>query len=125
MKYRFFLLFFAICFFVNVSAQKNELTYPEDSVSVASRKAFDKTFKQGQVLYMISCGSCHNFKDKNKVIVPDFSMPQLMDYAMRIEYLSHREKLDDKHITDEEMTKIILYLRFKKKSGREFPVRNP
>jgi hypothetical protein len=109
---------------VTSSAQKNELIYPEDSITAESKKAFDKTFKQGKILYGIACGSCHNFKEKNKEIVPDFSIPQLMDYEMRTQYPKHMDKLDDKHVTDDEMSKIILFLRFKKKSGREFPVRN-
>ena len=114
-----------ICSFNTLMAQKPvEFDYPEDSVTAESKKAFTKTFSQGKALYTITCGGCHNFKEKNKDVVPDFSMPQLMDYEMRIQYIPHREKLDDRHITDEEMNKVIMFLRFKKKSGREFPVRN-
>lgn len=123
MKCRITLSFLLIMFCVDAWAQK-DFEYPEDSVSAESRKAFDKTFKQGKILFNTICGGCHNFKEKNKEIVPDFSMPQLMDYEMRRVYPNHTDRLDDRHVTDDEMNKIILFLRFKKKSGREFPVRN-
>ena len=103
-------------------AQKpGELIYPEDSVTEASKKAFLKTFGQGKVLYGITCAQCHNFQEGKKQIIPDFSMPQLMDYEMRL-YPIHKERLSDKSIADEEINKIILFLRFKVKSGRPFPV---
>lgn len=123
MKCRIILSFLLIILCIEAFAQK-EFDYPEDSVSAESRKAFDKTFKQGKILFNTVCGGCHNFKEKNKEIVPDFSMPQLMDYEMRRVYPNHTDKLDDRHVNDDEMNKIILFLRFKKKSGREFPVRN-
>jgi thioredoxin-related protein len=123
------LIFFIFIFnvfvsFESVAQKKAEFNYPEDSVSEESKKAFVKNFNQGKVLYSITCGGCHNFKEKNKQIVPDFSMPQLMDYEMRFQYTAHQDKLNDTHITDEEMSRVILFLRFKNKSGREFPVRN-
>lgn len=123
MRLHFLLMMTAFAASTVVSAQK-EFDYPEDSISAESRKAFDRTFKQGRILYNTVCGTCHNFKEKNKEIVPDFSMPQLMDYEMRRSYPTHTDKLDDRHVTDDEMNKIILFLRFKKKSGREFPVRS-
>ncbi len=69
-------------------------------------------------MYNISCGNCHNIKTGRKEIIPDFSMPQLMDYEMRM-YTEHSDRLTDKHVADEEMNKIILFLRFKKKSGTD------
>ena len=126
MKHQFVIIVMSLIIFSGKTlAQKiSEFDYPEDSVTEDSKKSFVKNFNQGKVLYGLTCGSCHNFKEKNKEIVPDFSMPQLMDYEMRIQYIPHRERLDDKHITDDELNRIILFLRFKKKSGREFPVRN-
>lgn len=116
-------LIFQLAFIFQSSAQKKiEFDYPEDSVTDASKKAFLKNFNQGKVLYAINCAQCHNFKEKKTEIIPDFSMPQLMDYEMRM-YSVHMERLNDTHITDEEMQKIINFLRFKKKSGRPFPVR--
>src|SRR5215813_6190570 len=114
MKYLFLLLVqLAIFSHKEAMAQKqSEFDYPEDSVTAESKKAFVKNFGQGKILYNMTCATCHNFKEKNKEIIPDFSPPQLMDYEMRIQYIPHREKLDDKHITDDEMNKVILFLRF-------------
>lgn len=118
------LLIFKVAFYNELSAQKKiGFDYPEDSVTEESKKAFVKQFNQGKVLYNITCSACHNFKEKSIEIVPDFSLPQLMDYEMRFQYSAHKERLNDTHITDEELNKVILFLRFKKKSGREFPVR--
>jgi hypothetical protein len=112
-------LIFKTVFFFESAAQKNaEFDMPADSVAESSRQAFIKQFKQGKILYSITCAKCHNFKDGRKEIIPDFSMPQLMDYEMRFYYPEHQERLSDAKITDEEMNRIILFLRFKKRSGR-------
>ncbi len=112
-------LVFPIALIFQLNAQKKaEFDYPEDSTAEASKKAFEKQFNQGKVLYNISCGNCHNIKNGRKEIIPDFSMPQLMDYEMRM-YTEHSDRLTDKHVADDEMSKIILFLRFKKKSGTD------
>ena len=117
MQYRF--LFFVILmtgfFYVGNAQKKEAFTYPDDIADTA-KKAFVKQFNQGKVLYAISCGQCHTKKINGKDIIPDFSLPQLMDYEMRM-YEQHTDKLDDKHVRDEEMAKIVLFLRYKKKTG--------
>ena len=118
MKYTILvMLIFSFAITESSAQKKSEFDYPEDSITVSSQKAFIKNFGQGKVLYTISCAKCHNVKDGKKEVIPDFSLPQLMDYAMRIEYPEHQDKLRDTQITDEEMNRIILFLRFKKKSG--------
>lgn len=108
-----------VLFVLPSAAQKNtEFDMPADSTTEASRQLFAKQFKQGKVLYSITCAKCHNVREGRKEIIPDFSMPQLMDYEMRFYYPEHQERLTDSKITDEEMNKIILFLRFKKPSGR-------
>jgi hypothetical protein len=102
---------FAFCS-VSTAQKKVEFDYPEDSITDASKIAFVKQFNKGKILYSITCGKCHNMKN----IIPDFSLPQLMDYEMRM-YPVHMERLNDTKISDEEMQKVILFLRFKKKSG--------
>src|SRR5688572_24208539 len=93
---------FQIVFFFDSPAQKNaEFEMPEDSVAESSRQAFIKQFKQGKILYSIACAKCHNFKEGRKEIIPDFSMPQLMDYEMRFYYPEHQERLTDAKISDE------------------------
>jgi hypothetical protein len=119
MKYIVRVLLFLIFTNQASSAQKKtDFDIPVDSTSEISQKAFIKNFNQGKILYTMSCARCHNFKEGKKEIIPDFSLPQLMDYAMRIEYPEHQDRLKDTKITDEEMNKIILFLRFKKKSGK-------
>jgi cytochrome c553 len=114
------LIILVFLFAVNDSrAQKKvEFDYPADSVAESSKKAFVKNFSQGKILYATVCSRCHNVKEDRKEIIPDFSLPQLMDYEMRFTYPEHMDRLTDTHITDEEMNKIILFLRFKKKSGK-------
>lgn len=94
-----------------------EFTYPDDMVADSSKKRFVKDFNKGQILYQLSCAKCHNITENKKEIIPDFSLPQLMDYEMRL-YPQHSERLDDTHVSDDEMTKIVLFLRYKKKSGK-------
>lgn len=113
------LLIFQFAFIFKPAAQKNvEYDMPEDSTAEASKRAFIKQFKQGKILYNISCAQCHTVKEGRKEIIPDFSVPQLIDYEMRFYYPEHQERLTDTKITDEEMTRIILFLKYKKKTGR-------
>jgi len=119
MKYTVLLLLILLVAITESHAQKKaEFDYPEDSVSQSSQKAFVKNFGKGRVLYTTLCASCHNVKEGRKEIIPDFSLPQLMDYAMRIEYPEHKDRLKDTEITDAEMNNIILFLRFKAKTGK-------
>lgn len=93
--------------------KKAEFDYPEYlATDDSTKKAFVKQFSQGRILYNITCAKCHNLKG----VIPDFSLPQLMDYEMKL-YPVHMEKLNETKIADEELQKIILFLRFKKKSG--------
>ncbi len=108
-------IIFTLAFCSESAAQKKaEYEYPEYLATTDStKKAFVKQFNQGRVLYNITCSKCHNLKN----IIPDFSLPQLMDYEMRM-YPVHMERLNDTKISDEEMQKVVLFLRFKKKSGK-------
>jgi hypothetical protein len=96
--------------------KKIEFDYPEEAVADTAKKNFVKNFKKGHVLYNISCGRCHTKKENNVDIIPDFSLPQLLDYEMRI-YPEHEGEMDDRKVSDVEMTNIVLFLRYKKKSG--------
>jgi mono/diheme cytochrome c family protein len=95
--------------------KKQAFSYPDDIADTA-KKSFVKNIYQGKLLYGIACAQCHNKKVNGADIIPDFSLPQLMDYEMRM-YEQHEDKLDDRHVSDIELEKIILYLRYKKKSG--------
>lgn len=117
MKYFLFCLFL-ICFFSTaLHAQKTaEYTYPEDAIADTAKKSFLKQFMQGKVLYRISCSKCHTMNVNGKPVIPDFSLPQLMDYEMRL-YPQHVEELPDTKLADGELQKIIVYLRYKARTG--------
>ncbi|MFM9911165.1 MAG: hypothetical protein ACKVOW_17630, partial [Chitinophagaceae bacterium] len=101
---------------INTNAQKKDaFDYPDDIADTA-KKTFVKQFKQGIALYKITCSKCHNKTVDGKQIIPDFSLPQLMDYEMRIAP-EHGEQLTDRFITDDELARIIIFLRYKKKTG--------
>jgi cytochrome c553 len=97
--------------------KKAEFTYPEDALADTAKKSFEKQFKQGKILYNLTCSKCHNMKVEGKDVIPDFSLPQLMDYEMRI-YPQHVEELPDAKLADYEMQKIIVFLRYKTRTGK-------
>jgi cytochrome c553 len=94
---------------------KIEFDYPDDIADTA-KKNFEKKFRQGHSIYVMTCASCHNKTVNGKSVIPDFSLPQLMDYEMRMAP-EHGEQLTDRFITDEEMQRVIIFLRYKKRSG--------
>jgi len=95
--------------------KKQGFSYPAN-LPDSSKKSFAKQFAQGRVLYTISCGKCHDKTIDGKLTIPDFSLPQLMDYELRM-YPQHAEKLDDRHVRDEDMVKIVHFLRYKDRTG--------
>lgn len=117
MKYNFLLLLIFMVGFSSLSpAQKKEgFAYPDD-IADSAKKTFVKQFNQGRILYSITCAQCHNKNINGKEVIPDFSLPQLMDYEMRM-YSQHEDKLDDRHVRDEEMARIIQFLRYKNRTG--------
>jgi cytochrome c5 len=116
-----FLLTVCLGFAVTSMAQKAQKTadysYPDYATADTAKKSFVKRWKQGMTLYNTMCSKCHNKTVEGKAVIPDFSLPQLLDYEMRIAYVAHGDQLTDRFITDEEMTRIILYLQYKKKTG--------
>jgi hypothetical protein len=115
-KYLAIVMILMSCF--EAAGQKKfEFDYPDEATTDSSKKAFVKQFNQGHTLYMMTCSKCHNKMDGKKEIIPDFSLPQLMDYEVRL-YPQHQDKFgDDTKLTDEELAKVIAFLRYKKKSG--------
>ena len=100
-------------------SQSIQFNYPEEIADTA-KKTFEKKIKQGHAIYITTCGSCHNKSVNGKTVIPDFSLPQLLDYEMRMSP-EHGDQLTDRFISDEEMERVILFLRYKKNSG--VPVR--
>lgn len=94
--------------------------YPDNMVADTAKKRFVKEFNKGKTLYNLNCAKCHNIMVEKKPVIPDFSLPQLMDYEIRIEYQAHEEDLKETNITHDELDLIVLYLRYKKKSGTPY-----
>src|SRR6478735_8059081 len=55
---------------------------------------FQKQCLKGEVLYDMHCSQCHNVQVKRKMVVPDFTVEQVMGYDMRLANKSHQSKLD-------------------------------
>jgi len=107
-----------------VQVPPKEINYilPDDSLSMSdsAKKEFVMNFDKGQIIYNIVCAKCHNKLVDGVEVVPDFSLPQLMDYEMRIEYPAHQERLTEANLSALELDHVVDYLRYKKKSGVHF-----
>ena len=100
----------------SASAQKKiAFDYPDD-IADSAKAAFVKDFNQGQKLYVITCARCHTTKVNGKDVIHDFSLPQLMDYEIRI-WPQHQQDLGETTLTEEELRKVVTFLRYKKKNA--------
>jgi cytochrome c5 len=97
-----------------------ELPYDSATMTDAQKKQFVTDFEKGIIIYNTVCANCHNKLVNGVQVVPDFSLPQLMDYEMRIQYPSHENKLTETNLTALEFDQVVHYLRYKKKSGVHF-----
>jgi hypothetical protein len=108
----------------NKVANANPTIYdmPEDSLTMTDdkKKEFKESCDRGIIIYNTICASCHNKLIDGKQVVPDFSLPQLMDYEIRIQYPSHEDRLKENNLTIQELDDVVNYLRYKKKSGVHF-----
>ncbi len=91
--------------------------YPDEATTDSAKKRFEQDFKKGKILYEINCAKCHNVKENKKMEIPDFSLPQLMDYEIRFQYPAHENNMKETNITHDELDQIVQYLRYKKRSG--------
>ena len=98
-------------------------TFPSAQEAADIRGDFREQFDRGAVLYAENCGGCHNMKVGNKLVIPDFSLPQLLDYEMRMQYPSHGDRLTEARVTKEELDDIQVFLKYRKPSGH--PVAPP
>lgn len=96
--------------------------YPLPVTSDTAKQRFEKEFSKGKILYKTSCAKCHTVNENGKSTIPDFSLPQLMDYEMRFQYPEHEEDLKETNITHDEMELVVQYLRYKKKSGMPYKI---
>lgn len=103
-----------------VPEQLYELPYDSATMTDAQKKQFFSDFEKGIIIYNTVCANCHNKLVNGVQVVPDFSLPQLMDYEMRIQYPSHENKLTETNLTALEFDQVVHYLRYKIKSGVHF-----
>jgi len=80
-----------------------------------NQKQFVQFFTEGEAYYAVSCAECHNKKVNNKVVLPQFTSEQLELYIVRVKNPEHTKRLTTKDVTDEELQKIMFFLRYKKK----------
>ena len=102
-------------------------TYPA-TTSTDLRGDFVAQFQRGEILYRTNCGGCHNKWVNGHLIIPDFSIPQLLDYEMRTQYPSHGERLHESKVSKEELDDIQVFLQYRKPSGHPLtppPVLHP
>jgi hypothetical protein len=109
------LVFIMACISYPSSAQKKGYDMPKE-LPDSLKKKFVKDFKEGAILYKPHCSSCHNKIVNGKEEVPDFSLPQLMDYELRFYYVEHQKPLTEELLSETDLNKIIHYLRYKKKN---------
>lgn len=104
-----------ICFGITaVSAQKKGQYNMPEGLSEKNQKQFIQFFTEGEAYYAVSCAECHNKKEKRKTEYPKFTLEQLELYIMRIKNPEHTERLTTNAVSDEELQKIMHFLKYKK-----------
>jgi mono/diheme cytochrome c family protein len=99
--------------------------YPPN-ITADSQQVFVQHFKKGHVLYESNCARCHTQDVNGHKVIPDFSLPQLLDYEMRFQYQAHEEPLKETRVSVQELDDIQVFLQYKKPSGvPAFPDRVP
>lgn len=84
-------------------------------LSEKNQKQFIQFFTEGETYYNISCAECHNIKEKRKTFYPHFTEVQLELYIMRVKNPDHTNRLTMKDVSDEELQKIMHFLKYLKK----------
>lgn len=114
-------LLLAIIAFVAVTSrctsQKEPAYDPPPNTAGDSAAAFAEHWRKGKVLYALNCAGCHDTLVNGRKVVPDFSLPQLLDYEMRYQYPAHDDRLREVDVSIAELDDIQVYLQYKKRSG--------
>ena len=67
-------------------------------------------------MYDINCAGCHNSKVKRKVVIPDFTLDQLIGYELRVSNPDHEDGIPETNVSAEELGLIMTFLNYKKKN---------
>ncbi len=121
MKPFYFFSGITLLFMACISSKKAALEFP-DAMLPEVQADYRKTCERGYALYKLSCAKCHSSKKLGREIIPDFSDEQLQGYALRIANKQHENNLPDSLISEIDFGDIMLFLKYKKRSGQTFPV---
>ena len=117
---RFSLFTITLLLIACISTKKAQLEFP-DAMLPEVQADYRKTCERGYALYKLSCAKCHTSKKWGREIIPDFSDAQLQGYALRIANKQHENNLPDSLVSEVDFGDIMLFLKYKKKSGQSFP----
>lgn len=91
-------------------------TFPP-GLTDSARALFIEQFERGQALYTLHCAECHDREVAGRTVIPDFSLPQLLDYEMRMQYPEHGQRLNTTNVSAEELDAIQAFLQYRERSG--------
>lgn len=91
--------------------------FPKEMLPHVKEQYFAQCEK-GKILWDQNCSRCHNTIVKKKVIVPDFKEAQLRGYELRVANAKHERNLPDSLVTEEELSIIMTFLRYKKRNNQ-------
>jgi len=99
---------------VEAYAQKMpRMDYPKGFLDRKSQKELKRYYKQGFTLYLGACAGCHGPNDALNTIT-SFTDAQIQNYSLRSS-TEHIPVFRDRPITEEELTRILTFLKFMEK----------
>lgn len=111
------LLFFITLVCITSCGIQKEVRYEMPTgLSEINKKQFIQFFDQGEKIYGTSCANCHNKKVDKKIVIPVFTEEQLELYTIRINNEQHSMKLSTRDLSDENLQKVVFFLKYKKKN---------
>ena len=99
-------------YLISCSTYKEPAYSPPEAARDKEKPFFTQRFAEGKILYNNTCTNCHTSKVYKEKGPPLFTLEQLEAYSIRISNDTHSEKLNAKDLTDQELSKILFYLRF-------------
>ncbi len=105
-----------ILLIVECTTQKKVMYEFPPEMSLPVKAEFVKQCDKGKILWDINCAGCHNTKVKRKVIIPDFTLDQLIGYELRVLNPDHESGIPETNVSAEELGMIMVFLSYKKKN---------
>ncbi len=111
-------IFLFLLFFIKCSTKKETVKYvfPEQMLPHV-KEQYKMMCDRGKILWDNNCASCHNVKKGKKNPVPDFREDQLRGYELRVANAKHESTLPDTLVTEEDLSVIMIFLRYKEKNN--------